>query len=319
MIRVNNGKEDKTFPSRVETQVVSSRPTSTTEVMTFLEDDPKWTLEEIVLPKEIRETIEEVILFCQKRDILVNQWNLNQFLKAGQSVGVNLYGEPGTGKSITADAIAKALGKKILRMDYSEIQDSKWGGTEKKLSALFKQAEDNDSVIFIDEADGLLGKRTSSGANSEVYNEMKSHLLTLIDKSNAVIIYATNIFKNYDRAFFRRILYHVHIPLPNTEQRIALWKFHLNESIPRAAAFSFERAAELSEGLSGGDIKNITLKLCIKLASEHISEITIDALTKEIEKYKTSLKDIGSITGDIVAEEIKESELPKNVKEEFLK
>lgn len=271
----------------------------------FIEDDPKWKLEQIILNDKVRETILDVITFCENKDRLIDEWGLNNFLKGNSSIGINLYGEPGTGKSITAEAIANALGRKIIRVDYSELQDSKWGQTEKNLSQLFKSAEENGSVIFLDEADGLLGKRTTNSSNSNAANEIKSHLLTLVDRSNVIIIYATNLFKNFDRAFFRRILYHVKYPLPTKEELVELWKFHLGDpkilermnlssikEVPKdVQRFSYDEIAAYSIGLAGGDVKNITLKLCVKLCAGKISSLSSLDVKEEIDSYKQSLED----------------------------
>lgn len=271
----------------------------------FFEDSPKWKLEHIILDKKIRETVLDVITFCQNKDRLIEEWGLNNFLKGNSSIGINLYGEPGTGKSITAEAIAMALGRQIIRVDYSELQDSKWGQTEKNLSALFKKAEQNGSIIFLDEADGLLGKRSTNSSNSNADNEIKSHLLTLIDRSNVIIIYATNLFKNFDKAFFRRILYHIKYPLPSYDELVELWKFHLGDSeilrlmdlpvikeVPKDLGnFSYEEIAKRSIGLAGGDIKNITLKLCVKINAGKISKLTTVDVVDEIDTYKQSLDD----------------------------
>lgn len=271
----------------------------------FIEDAPKWELEQIILNDKVRETVLDVITFCENKDRLIDEWGLNNFLKGNSSIGINLYGEPGTGKSITAEAIANALGRKIIRVDYSELQDSKWGQTEKNLSQLFKTAEENGSVIFLDEADGLLGKRTTNSSNSNTANEIKSHLLTLVDRSNVIIIYATNLFKNFDRAFFRRILYHVKYPLPTKEELVELWKFHLGDpkilkrmnlssikEVPKDVHhFSYDEIAEYSIGLAGGDVKNITLKLCVKLCAGKISALSSFDVKEEIDSYKQSLED----------------------------
>ena len=210
-------------------------------------------------------------------------------------------------------------------MDYSELQDSKWGQTEKNLSQLFKTAEENGSVIFLDEADGLLGKRTTSNPSSNAANEIKSHLLTLVDRSNVIVIYATNLFQNFDRAFFRRILYHVKYPLPTKEELIKLWKFHLGEpallqmmnlssinEIPKDAdKFSYETIADYSSGLAGGDIKNITLKLCVKLCSGKYSCLTNDRVKLEIETYLESLEDSKG------SKCLQEEDIPESVKSEL--
>lgn len=260
----------------------------------FREEDPVWTLSEVVLNLKVRETIDDVIVFCQNRKKLVDEWGLNSFLKGNTSIGINLYGASGTGKSCTANAIAHALGKKIVKVDYSEIQDSKLGQTEKNLTALFKTASENGSVIFMDEADGLLGRRASAGSNAAVTNDIKSHLLTLIDRYDVIIIYATNLFKNFDRAFFRRILYHIKYPMPTQGELKEIWKFHMGHpNIKKDPEnFSFDEIAELCEGsLSGGDIKNLTLKLCVKLAAGRINALTTEIVKQEIASYKENLAD----------------------------
>lgn len=259
----------------------------------FNEVEPRWDLDEIILNPETKEEIKDIIAFCQNQKELIQKFELEKFLKGRASVGINLYGSPGTGKSITAEAIAKSLGRKMIEVNYSDIQSEKWGGTLKRLSALFKQAEESGTVIFMDEADGLMSKR-GSGANSEVANQIKSHLLTLIERSNVFIIYATNLFENMDRAFFRRILFHVNYPMPEHDELVKLWKFHLgSNNLPKVEEeFSYEEIAKKSENLlAGGDIKNITLKLCVKIGVGHISALTNDIVKKEIDLYQKSLND----------------------------
>lgn len=264
------------------------------EKITFKEKEPRWSIGEIILDKATKEEIGDIIYFCQHQKELIEKYELDNFLKGRASVGINLYGEPGTGKSITAEAIAKALNRNIIEVNYSEVQSERWGGTEKQLSALFEQAEANGSIIFMDEADGLMSKRSSSGANSETNNQIKSHLLTLIERSNVFIIYATNLFQNLDRAFFRRILFHIKFPMPKREELIRLWELHLGgKNIPKDYAdFSFETLADMSEGIiAGGDIKNITMKLCVKHAVGHIQALTNAVVKTEIDKYLRSLDD----------------------------
>lgn len=275
------------------TSSVFTRVSNTSTNRKFIEESPRWTLNEIILSQQVRDTLEDFITFCQNKETLIEKWGLNDFLKGTTSIGINLYGEPGTGKSISAEAIAASLGKNLIVADFSELIDMHWGNTEKHLTALFKQAEESDCVIFIEEADGLLGQRSGTDSNSSAMNGVKSHLLKLIDRSNAVIIYATNLFENFDRAFFRRILYHVKYPLPNNEELISLWKKHIgNCNIPKNKTnFSYETIADMSSGLSGGDIKNITLKLCVKLASQKINDVSNENVKIEIEKYKKSLED----------------------------
>lgn len=206
-----------------------------------------------------------MIAYVKNRDKLLVEWEFNRFLKTGNGLSINFFGLPGTGKSITAEAIAKKLETKIIKVNYGELESELVGGTSKNLSKIFQVAEENQSVLFFDEADAVLSKRISnlSQVADHGVNSAKSTLLTLIDKFNGVIIFATNLFENYDEAFLRRIIFNVEFPVPDIEMRTQLWQFHISEKVPRN--ITYERAAEISEGLCGGDIRNITIKLGLKL------------------------------------------------------
>lgn len=272
----------------------------------FLSDEPVWHLEDLVLSSETKERLTDAITFCVKKATIVDSWGLKSFLKGSSGcTGINMYGKPGTGKTIGAEAIASATGKRIIKVDYSEIQSEKWGGTEKQLTELFETALSTGSIIFFDEADGLLGKRKSDGANAETNNQIKSHLLTLLDRYDVIVVFATNLFENYDRAFFRRILFHISFPLPNEEQLTDLWKLHLGDEpnekrsavVPRSKDFSFEKLAKDSVGLSGGDVKNLTLQACIHLVAKNTPTLTNEMLRALITTYRQSLQDMDNRQG----------------------
>lgn len=283
----------------------------------FREEEPKWELNQIVLRKEIREALEEVITFCKhKDDLLLGEWGLNDFLKGNTSIGVNFYGESGTGKSISAEAVANALGLNVIRADYSAMVDSKWGDTEKNLTALFQKAEATGSVIILNEADGLLSKRTDTSSTASNMNEVKSHLLTLIDRSNVIIFYTTNLFENFDKAFFRRILYHVNFPMPNHDEMVSLLKFHIGKPrfLKHSTNFSYDTIADMCVGtLAGGDIRNLALRLCVKMVANKIPVLTNDNIKQEIGVYIKSLNDSKG------AKIVPESKVPKEILEKLNK
>ena len=248
---------------------------------------PQWTLGEIALSKSTLEQIEEMIAYVKHREKLLHEWEFNRFLKTGKGLSINFFGPPGTGKSITAEAIAQQLGTNIIKVNYGELESELVGGTSKNLSKVFQAAETNRSLLFFDEADAVLSKRISnlSQAADHGVNSAKSTLLTLMDKFNGVIIFATNLFENYDEAFLRRIIFNVEFPVPDKEMRTQLWSFHLSKNVPRN--ISYERAAEISEGLCGGDIRNITIKLGLKLLAGKATLVDESLIADEINKYKT--------------------------------
>lgn len=275
-----------------------------------LMESPQWTLGEIALSKSTLEQIEEMIAYVKHREKLLHEWEFNRFLKTGKGLSINFFCPPGTGKSITAEAIAQKLGTNIIKVNYGELESELVGGTSKNLSKVFQAAETNRSLLFFDEADAVLSKRISnlSQAADHGVNSAKSTLLTLMDKFNGVIIFATNLFENYDEAFLRRIIFNVEFPVPDKEMRTQLWAFHLSKNVPRN--ISNDRAAEISEGLCGGDIRNITIKLGLKLLAGKATLVDESLITDEINKYKTiKLRHKKIDTTEIVVEDAPSSDL----------
>ncbi|MBU7581938.1 MAG: ATP-binding protein [Nostoc sp. TH1S01] len=250
-----------------------------------LVEQPKWTLEEVALSQSTLEQIDQMVAYIQNRDKLLNHWQFNRFLKAGSALSVNFFGVPGTGKSITAEAIAHKLGLSIIRANYGELESSFVGGTSDNLASVFKTAEETKSLLFFDEADAVLSRRISnlSQAADHGVNSAQSTLLTLLDKFNGIIVFATNLFDNYDEAFLRRILFNIEFLPPDLVMREHLWRFHLSENVPKEV--SYEHLANISNGLCGGDIKNITIKLGLKLLTGKVQTIDESLVKDEIEKY----------------------------------
>jgi SpoVK/Ycf46/Vps4 family AAA+-type ATPase len=253
-----------------------------------LVEKPQWTIEEIALNPSTIDDIYEIVAYTENKNKLLHEWEFKKFLKTGSGLGINFFGPPGTGKSITAEGIAHQLGTNIIRVNYGELESSLVGGTVENLVKVFRKAEETESLLFFDEADAVLSKRISISGSSQAadygVNSAKSALLTLLDKFNGVIIFATNRFEDYDTAFLRRILFNVEFLPPDQEMRIKLWQFHLSESVPKQV--DYEKLADLSEGLCGGDIKNITIKLGLKLLAGKAESINEGFVSKEIETYK---------------------------------
>ncbi len=265
--------------------VKESEPSKENDQNIALVEDPKWTLEEIALSKSTLEQIDEMIAYIQNKDKLLSEWQFERFLKTGSALSVNFFGVPGTGKSITSEAIAHKLGMSIIRVNYGEVESSLVGGTSQNLVSIFQKAEKSNSLLFFDEADSVLSRRIEnlSQAADHGVNSAKSTLLTLLDKFDGIIVFATNLFDNYDEAFVRRILFNVEFLPPDLEMRQQLWRFHLSEKVPREV--SYDRLAILSEGLCGGDIRNITIKLGLRLLTGKIETINESLVNEEINLY----------------------------------
>ena len=160
------------------------------------------------------------------------------------------------------------------------------GQTSDNLSSVFQIATEKNALLFFDEADTLLSRRISNLSQAADYgvNSVKGTLLTLLEKFNGISIFATNLFGNYDDAVLRRILFNIEFLPPDVAMRIQLWKFHLGQTLPKTV--SDEQLAEISDGLCGGDIKNITLKLGLSLLTGKHSVIDEALALETIEQYR---------------------------------
>lgn len=163
-----------------------------------------------------------------------------------------LAGQPGTGKSMAAEALATALDAPLLRMDLSMVL-SKWlGETEKLLAQVFDVAEASGSVLVLDEAESLLRQRGGNESSGALSTGV-TYLLTRLDRFGGVLVATTNRAKDLDEAFYRRFDDFVVLPLPDEVTRHRLWRQYLGDAaaavdIPLVAAASV--AGALIQGSS---------------------------------------------------------------------
>lgn len=285
--------------------------------VSFAAVEPQWTLDEIIFSQKLKDQLSDIISFCKKKDEIIQNWELYRFMKGKGCIGINLWGIPGTGKSIAAEAIASALGMKLIQASYSSLMDSLQGNTEKNITALFETAVEDNCLILFDEADGLLSARKTDGANSDSANLIKSHMLNILDRSTAIVVFTTNFFKSYDRAFVRRILWNIEIPAPGYEELIGIWKLHLGKNVPKE--LTYEELARLtlaigdakSQKITGGDIKKLTLMFCTQLTAGRYPTITTDVATAGIGKYLDDLQE--NTPQPKREEEVKENDLSNKV------
>lgn len=175
----------------------------------------------------------------------------------GRGVSVLMYGPPGTGKTMAAQVMANELQMDLYRVDLSQVSSKYVGETAKNLERIFREAQQANVILFFDEADSLFGKRTEVKESNDKYaNQETSYILQRIESYDGMVILATNIARNFDPAFMRRITISIQFEMPDEEMRRLLWKDMLqdtglggNEKLLSNLASQFE--------LSGSNIKSI--------------------------------------------------------------
>lgn len=239
--------------------------------MIFVPEEPKYSLDDIILPNSIKEQILDVADYAQNSKIVYEQWGLEKTHKYSKRIGINLYGAPGTGKTMAAHALAKYLGRKILIVNYTDIESKYVGETPKNIRKVFEVAKETNSILFFDEADAILSKRVTNmtGATDVSVNQTRSVMLMLMNDYQDFIIFATNFIENFDPAFMRRISMHIKFELPDFECRKKLWNLYIPNIMPNN--IDIDEIAEKYEGLSGSDISNAVLMGAFKAARQHDS------------------------------------------------
>jgi SpoVK/Ycf46/Vps4 family AAA+-type ATPase len=206
----------------------------------------------------------------RSHSLIFGRWGLGERHATGLGLAFNFAGPPGTGKTICAEAIAHALGKKLLLVNYAEVESMWAGETPKNVAALFRAAVDEDAVLFFDEADAIAARRTASVGmpHQREANTTVNVLLHEVEAFNGVVIFATNLAANFDPAFERRIRTHVLFEMPGEAEREKIWHVQVHPTkTPLAPDVDFAALARRF-AVSGGDIKNAVLKAAAAAAAE---------------------------------------------------
>lgn len=199
-----------------------------------------------------------------------------------------LCGLPGTGKSLTAAALASSLARPLVKVDLSAVL-SKWlGETEKLLGEVFEVAESSDAVLVLDEAESLFRQRDSgSGASSGLATAV-AYLLGRLDDFSGVLVATTNRVDDLDEAFYRRFDDYLVLPMPDTSTRRLLWRRLLGD-VP------FDVGDLEGVAVSGGLIEGAALRARAWAAAAEVplaAELVLASLALELEKSGRPTREI---------------------------
>jgi len=227
-------------------------------------------LADVVLPPQTRRALEQALAQVRNHSLIFHRWGLGERHASGRGLAFNFAGPPGTGKTLCAEAIAHALGIKLLVVDYAEAESMWFGQTPKNIVAIFRAAVEQNAVLLFDEADAIATRR-STGAilpHDRESNLTINVLFRELEAFNGIVIFATNLAANFDPAFERRIRTHVLFEMPGVEERAQIWRLQIHpKKTPLAPDVDFQRLAE-QYVVSGGDIKNAVIKAAAAAAAE---------------------------------------------------
>lgn len=256
--------------------------------------NPQKNFKDLVLPEKTIEEIKSALSQIKNHNLIFNKWGLNKKHNIGKSVSLNFIGQPGLGKTLAAEVIAKELNKKLYIVDYSTLVDSYIGETGKNIRYVFYKAAEDNAVLFFDEADSIISSRTFVlDSVDSLVNMDKNILLKELEMFDGVVIFSTNLSANLDKAFERRISTHILFEHPTPEQREKIYQLLIDKKTPLDKNVDFRELAERYD-FSGGDIKRLILNAARYAASSNKKEkmIAMDDFIKAAEQIKKSKENL---------------------------
>ena len=225
--------------------------------------------------------------------------------------GLLLFGPPGTGKTMIAKAVATECKCTFFNISASSLTSKYLGESEKLVRALFELAfEKEPSVVFIDEIESILSKRSDS--ENEAMKRLKTEFLIQFDgvgssaDAKVLIIGATNRPFDLDPAVVRRLPKRVYVGPFNEVEKKGFIKTIIQQNECTITDSQFEQIAKMCTNYSNSDLK----ELCKEAAYEPLRELTGDKLkdvTKlraiKYEDFEKALKKVrGTLTKDVLKE-----------------
>ncbi len=242
------------------------------------------------LEAQIQELIESVELPLTKPE---------SFKRIGISPpkGVLLYGDPGTGKTLLAKAVAHRTEATFIRVVGSELIQKYIGDGAKLVRDMFEMArKKSPSIIFIDELDAIASRRLNdtNGADREVQRTLMQLLAEMdgFDNRGEVrIIAATNRLDVLDPAILRpgRFDRIVHVPMPDEEARMNILKIH-SRFMNLADDIDFRKLSRLTEGMSGADLNAITMEAGMLAVRFDKGSVGMDEFLESVKKVLSKIE-----------------------------
>jgi AAA+ superfamily predicted ATPase len=232
----------------------------------------------VILPSEIQRSIDELVARVRHRHTVFDAWGFDRLMSASRGVTALFQGDPGTGKTLVAGAIASDLGVDLYRIDLARIVSTWSSAIEQDLGTMFDIAEQAQAVTLLEEADSLVATR--AGTDERAATVALAYLLQRLDASDGITIVTLNAGAVIDEPLARRMSAHVTLPFPDEAARERLWRVHLPDELPVRGTIDLAALARQNR-MSGGDIRDAALRAAFLAAAES-SPLTQEHLERAV-------------------------------------
>ncbi|MBR3180871.1 ATP-dependent zinc metalloprotease FtsH [Candidatus Saccharibacteria bacterium] len=246
-------------------------------------DKKRVTFKDVAGNESAKQDLEEIVDFLK---------HPKKYATLGAKIpsGVLLAGDPGTGKTLMARAVAGEANVPFFSISGSEFAEMFVGVGASRVRDLFQKAKKNaPSIIFIDEIDAVAHKRDARGGAGREDEQTLNQILVEMDgfdnESGVIVIAATNRVDMLDKALLRpgRFDRHVNVTLPERKDRLEILKVHFKNK-PVAKDVNLDSLAAKTAGSAGADLANIANEAAITAARKSHKEITNNDLTEAFER-----------------------------------
>jgi SpoVK/Ycf46/Vps4 family AAA+-type ATPase len=276
-------------------------PPPSSDLVQLLPCPYEW--DDLVLPANVAALLREFEAQVRLRWAVYEDWGFHRLSHLGHGVTALFGGPSGTGKTMAAQVIARALGLDLYRVDLAGVVNKYIGETEKRLRDVFELCERTGVLLFFDEADALFGQRTQVKDSHDRFANIEiDYLLQRIERFDGITVLATNRKNDLDPAFLRRLRFVVDFLPPGPAERLALWKRSLHSNAPSGEPIldeiDFDHLARLGQ-MTGADIKAAALGAAflakaegVPIGMRHVLGASQRELTKQGAVLRMPLREV---------------------------
>jgi len=264
---------------------------------------PQRGLEEVELPASVKDKLRQMVSYSKAQAVLFGQWGFEKQHGRAQGIAALFHGEPGTGKTLAAEAVGFDIGRPLMVVNCAQLMDKYVGESAKNIERVFEEAKAQEAVLVFDEAEGLFAERTSDGGSTSRHDSMNvGVLLHHMETFGGMCVAITNRYAQVDTAFHRRFKFILEFPRPDASARAKLWRLLLPKQAPLQADVDFSLLGEQFD-LTGGAIKSAVFRAAVEASLQSEADkrvITMGGLLaaakEEVDKGEGSKRPAGMYT-----------------------